>query len=109
MVVPISKLGPEYNPLANHGVAVLPFMYIGFVKRNDDPQRMGRLRVWIPEMGGDPAKESSWVIVSYASPFAGATDYTKIRPDSQTMDGSQKSYGWWGVPPDINNEVVVFF
>lgn len=109
MVVPISKLGPEYNPLANHGVAVLPFLYIGFVKRNDDPQRMGRLSVWIPEMGGDPSKESSWVIVSYASPFAGATDYTKIRPDSQTMDGSQKSYGWWGVPPDINNEVVVFF
>ena len=109
MVVPLSRLGREYNPLHTRGTPVLPMIYIGFVKKNEDAQRMGRLAVWIPEIGGDPDDESSWLIVSYASPFAGATDYKLIRPDSQTMDGSQKSYGWWGIPPDINNEVAIFF
>jgi hypothetical protein len=84
-------------------------IYIGFVKRNEDVQRMGRLSVFIPEFGGDAADPASWIIVSYASPFAGATDPSKINPSSVTMDGSQQSYGFWMVPPDLNNEVAVFF
>jgi hypothetical protein len=83
--------------------------YIGFVKRNDDAQRMGRLSVFIPELGGDPIDPGAWVIVSYASPFAGATDPNSIQQSSQTMAGSQQSYGFWMVPPDLNNEVAVFF
>lgn len=104
--MPINSLNKSYqdNPrvitLSNH---------IGFVKRNDDAQRMGRLSVFIPELGGDADDPGAWIIVSYASPFAGATDPSKIQPGSQTYDGSQQSYGLWMVPPDLNNEVAIFF
>jgi hypothetical protein len=104
--MPFNRLGKNYqdNP------RIMPLgTYIGFVKRNDDAQRMGRLSVFIPELGGDPEDTGAWVIVSYASPFAGATDPTKVSPSSQTMDGSQQSYGLWMIPPDLNNEVAVFF
>lgn len=84
-------------------------IYKAVVKRNDDWQFMGRLAVWIPEFGGDPRNESHWFIVSYASPFAGVTDPKNLVENSTTMDGSQMSYGWWAIPPDIENEVLVCF
>ena len=107
--MPISRLGPNYDTLRNSGVPHLPFIYIGFVKRNDDSQKMGRLSIWVPEMGGDPNDEGSYVIASYASPFAGATDLTTLNGYTGSKTVSQQSYGFWAVPPDINNEVAVFF
>ena len=84
-------------------------IYIGIVKNNVDPQRMGRLEVWIPEMGGQPNDTSRYFIVSYASPFAGVTPPSNRVPGSQTYDGSQQSYGWWAIPPDVDNQVLVCF
>lgn len=85
-------------------------IYVGFIKANNDAQKMGRLSVWIPEMSsGDPDNPSNWLIVSYASPFAGATNPQLISPTSQTMSGSQESYGMWMIPPDIGNQVLVCF
>lgn len=104
--MPVNRISRNYeeNPRLN------PFpIYIGFVKANDDVQRMGRLSVWIPELGGNPDDPGAWILVNYASPFAGATDISQISASSQTMDGSQKSYGMWMIPPDLNNEVAVFF
>lgn len=86
-----------------HGV------YIGIVKNNVDNQRMGRLAVWIPEIGGDPEDESSWITVSYAAPFAGATNVRNNRRGGKTMEDSQQSYGFWAVPPDLENQVLVAF
>lgn len=93
--------------------------YIGYVKKVEDDIRMGRLQVWIPEMGGDPISEKSWYTVNYCSPFAGATpidEKSNTLPVSSgnTKDGkkwlqSQRSYGFWAVPPDVDNEVVVMF
>jgi hypothetical protein len=84
-------------------------IYIGIVKNNVDQQRMGRLQVYIPEMGGQPSDSSHWFIVSYASPFAGVSDPADLQAGSQTYDGSQQSYGWWSVPPDVENQVLVAF
>lgn len=83
-------------------------LYVGFVKVADDVLRMGRLKVWIPELGGDPNDESGWFIVSYCAPFAGATNVYDNRNEN-TYSSTQKSYGMWFVPPDINNEVVCAF
>ncbi len=105
----IARLGPKYDSLRNSGMPILPFVYIGFIKDNNDAQRMGRLSVWIPEMGGNPADRSSWIIASYASPFAGATDITQINGYTTNSTVAQQSYGLWLVPPDLNNEVCVFF
>lgn len=84
-------------------------VYVGFIKENADAQRMGRLKVYIPELSSDPNDEASWILVSYASMFAGATNPENINSSSQTMTGSQQSYGWWAVPPDKNNQVLVCF
>lgn len=84
-------------------------IYIGIVKNNKDSMKAGRLEVWIPEMGGEPDDPSKWHIVSYASPFAGATSVKDTVEDSQVMAGSQKTYGWWAVPPDLENQVLCCF
>ena len=104
-----NRLGPVYDPMRNRGVPFYPFIYIGFVKDNKDGQRMGRLSVWIPELGGDPDDDSSWIIASYCSPFAGATDINSIKGYTSNPQVAQQSYGLWLVPPDLNCEVAVFF
>lgn len=85
-------------------------VYVGFVKDNTDQQKMGRLRVWIPELSGDPNDESKWFTVRYVSPFAGASSpRDTLIKGSRRMEDSQQSYGWWAIPPDLENEVVVTF
>jgi GH24 family phage-related lysozyme (muramidase) len=83
-------------------------LYVGFVKVADDILRMGRLKVWIPELNGDPNDEGGWFLVNYCAPFAGATNVYDNKNEN-TYLGTQKSYGMWFVPPDINNEVVCAF
>lgn len=86
-------------------------IFIGVVKRNDDAQRMGRIAVWIPELGGSPDDEQSWFILSYASPFAGVTPSSDLSPEGETMEdgGGQMSYGFWMQPPDLDNHVLCCF
>lgn len=82
---------------------------VGVVKEVDDPQRMGRIRVWVPEWGGAADNEDNWVICSYASPFAGSTSPRELVRDGQTMTDSSRSYGWWGITPDLENQVLICF
>ncbi len=82
-------------------------IHMGFVRNTADPQRMGRLQVWIPELGPDVA--DTWLTVSYASPFAGTTPITETQVDGKTEQSSQRSYGFWAVPPDIGNQVLICF
>lgn len=84
-------------------------IYIGIVKNVIDNQKMGRLEVFIPELGGEQNDRSRWYVVGYASPFAGASNIEANVSGSGNMAGTQTSYGWWAVPPDINNEVLVTF
>ena len=102
---PPSGLTPEGRYPRGRDTAI----HIGVVKKNDDIQKMGRLAVWIPEFGGDPDDPKFWITVGYASPFAGATEVEKTVAGSQTLDGTQKSYGFWMVPPDLDNQVLVCF
>jgi len=103
---PIS--GGRQQPLGR--APLLSGVYVGFVKDVTDVQRNGRLRVWIPELGAAPNEESGWMVVSYCSPFAGATNVnTTSKSNIQDFDGTQTSYGMWMIPPDINNQVLVMF
>lgn len=89
---------------------LLQGVYVGFVKDTSDVQRNGRLRVWIPELGSAPGEETGWMVVSYCSPFAGATNNaTSDQANIQIFEGTQTSYGLWMIPPDINNQVLVMF
>lgn len=95
------------KPSTNKGFA--PTAYIGIVKDNSDVSRMGRIRVWIPDMGGTGDDENSWYTVDYVSPFAGASDPSNLRKDGVQEEDTQFSYGMWWTPPEINNQVLVFF
>jgi lysozyme len=98
----------KFQPLGR--INTLFGVFMGFVKRTDDIQKMGRLQVWIPEFGSAPDEEAGWLTVSYCSPFAGATNVDTIsKTDQQKFETTQTSYGMWMVPPDINNEVLVMF
>jgi murein DD-endopeptidase MepM/ murein hydrolase activator NlpD len=94
---------PEgYKPNTSSGKYI--GSYIGFVKDNSDPLKMGRLKVWIPEINHDPV--NGLFTVSYCSPFAGASPANAL---DGTQSSAQVSYGWWGIPPHVENEVVVQF
>ena len=84
-------------------------IFIGTVKNVVDVQKMGRLEVYIPEFGGDPADGAHWITVSYASPFAGATPVDDNTPGGTKMVDTQQSYGFWMVPPDVGNQVLCCF
>ena len=86
----------------------LNFIYKGVVKDVLDEHYLGRLKVWIPELSGDPNDSNGWILVTYASPFAGSTPKTKTVKGSKYTD-SQRSYGMWMIPPDRENEVLVCF
>lgn len=101
--------GRAFGTQTRHTDAGLNTIMVGIVKSNDDPQKMGRIRVWIPELGGDATDEGNWWICSYASPFAGVTSPTELVRDGRTMNDSSRSYGWWAMQPDLENQVLVAF
>jgi hypothetical protein len=83
--------------------------FLGIIKNNVDPARLGRVQVFIPELGGTELEPSSWFTVQYASPFAGSTVGI---PGSTQTDGfgiEQQTYGFWAVPPDLGVYVLVTF
>lgn len=88
-------------------------VYVGKIKDNRDILSMGRLKVWIRELDPDEDHEAGWQTVSYCSPFAGATPVRnrqgRVANKSNTFEGTQKTYGWWGVPPDLDNLVLCVF
>lgn len=130
------KMPEWYNddPIIDTGT--LSKTYIGIVKDSRDPQRMGRLMAWIPDLSGDANRIENWTMCSYCSPFAGASffnigihedkavdvDTIKSLKESTRLSGripdfeldenkvsGRQSYGMWFVPPDIGNEVLITF
>ena len=92
----------------------LPFgIFVGYVKNVVDENFAGRLEVWIPEFQTREDDPAGWILCSYCSPFAGATNWQKNTQGSEdqltSFEGTQTSYGMWMIPPDINNEVLVVF
>ena len=87
-----------------------PGPYIGIVKGNIDPTRMGRLKVHIPSLAKSTAPEwNQLVTCEYLSPFYGAKGARYTDKNSKTYEGSQHAYGFWGVPPDLETSVLVIF
>jgi lysozyme len=102
-----SVTGQNLEPQGRRGI--LNYLYVGFVKDNRDVQYMGRLRVWIPELSGDPQNESNWYTISYVSPFASASTVDYNTTNGTTYTTSQQAYGFWMIPPHLETEVLVGF
>jgi hypothetical protein len=99
--------GPTNKP---SGVKLDAGPFIGIIKTNADPSRQGRLKVYIVGIGsGDENDPNNWYIVRYASPFFGSTLGLPGSDDVGSFGVSQQTYGFWAVPPDINNQVLVTF
>ena len=85
--------------------------YVGTVKFTDDPLRMGRLGVNIPELSlTNNPKPDDCIWCQYLSPFYGAKSIEATsKSDPSDYKTTQHSYGMWFVPPDIDTQVLVIF
>ena len=91
-----------------------PGPYVGYVKNSTDLNRMGRLFVFIPSLHGtydetNKNPESQLIPVSYCSPFAGQTPLSETNSNNREFANTQKSYGFWMIPPDVDTKVLVMF
>jgi hypothetical protein len=103
-----NKLPKWSNREDTPGIRVDSGPHVGIIKNNADPSRLGRIQVWIPDLGGDELEPSNWYTVSYESPYYGTTQGYPGAPD-QNFGNEQQTYGMWMVPPDINNQVLIIF
>jgi len=76
-----------------------------------DPYYGGGLEVELlksSSSGNSPEKTGQLVTVKYLSPFYGITPLAANGKYDQ-YNATQKSYGFWAVPPDIGTRVLVIF
>jgi uncharacterized protein (DUF2345 family) len=87
-----------------------PGPYLARVINNIDPMRQGGLEVELlqPQGNQDSANRQLFV-VKYLSPFYGVTDVNVNGSDPADFNQTQKSYGFWFVPPDTGSLVMVIF
>lgn len=82
----------------------------GIVKDNIDPNRSGRLQVYISDMGGlDPDDADSWITVNYMTPFYGLTNPSGGNTGYGSYLRNPNSYGMWSAQPDIGTTVICIF
>jgi hypothetical protein len=92
------------------GTPADPGPFLGRVKNNVDPTRMGRLQVYIEQFsGGDENNAELWRTVSYLPPFYGSTFVESGTTGPGTFLTNQQSYGMWFTPPDLGVTVICFF
>lgn len=88
-----------------------PGPYIGRVIKHIDPYYLGGLEVELlktTEAGNIGETLGQTTIVYYASPFYGVTNAANAGKNDTYQD-TQKSYGFWAVPPDPGTLVLCTF
>jgi len=87
-----------------------PGPYLAKIISHLDPTYMGTLEVQLlHESGNDPDSGAQSHQVKYLSPYLGQTSIRHIDDGDETYGNTQKSYGFWAIPPDIGGIVVVIF
>jgi len=88
-----------------------PGPYVAIVRNHLDSKYMGTLEVEIlfsSESGNSPNSPGRLAQARYLSPFYGTTSYDGLTKNTG-YKFTQKSYGWWMVPPDVGSRVLVLF
>lgn len=115
-----------YNRPNNIGMPLLNRIYLGKVRDTRDPQKMGRIKVWVPDVSGNRDNNKTWFTASYCSPFAGASfvndgyykdtqtneeiqKASEVVADRTPDSGGRQGYGMWFPAPDVGNDVLVAF
>ena len=83
----------------------IPFIMEGQVLATDDPDQMGRVRVWIPSLDGENFEVNELPWAEYASPFGGFT--VEYPAGNGRQNPSQAAYGFWAIPK-VGATVLVF-
>jgi len=102
------KIAKNFDRESVAGVKNDTGTYVGIVKDNLAPARNGRLRVWIPDFGGDENSEHNWRKVNYASPYFGTT-FAQAGDINNKFADVHHTYGMWMTPPDIGSQVLCTF
>lgn len=78
----------------------------GIVVATDDPDQMGRVRIWIPALDGESYSIDDLPWAEYASPFFG---FTVAYPAGGVPEKNEShaAYGFWAIPK-IGATVLVF-
>jgi phage gp45-like len=77
-------------------VPLNPFIYEGQVVQTDDPDQMGRVKVWIPALDGEEFEIERLPWAEYAPPLGGFT--VEYPAGSSDGDNSHAAYGFWAIP-----------
>lgn len=86
-----------------------PGPYLAKVVGHMDPTYMGVLEVeLLHDSGNDERDEGQMHYVTYLSPFAGQTNLLHVNK-TDTYPNTQKSYGFWAIPPDTGVIVMCMF
>lgn len=84
--------------------------YIGKIKNANDPAKLGRLQVYIPELSsGNEDDPRNWRTVVYCSPYFGTTVPSAFKGTQNTYGYTKESYGFWMTPPDVGSLVICIF
>jgi hypothetical protein len=90
-------------------VKVRPGVYKAKVVGYLDPTHMGALQVKVERYSGNDEIPGQVITVGYMSPFFGSTSKDHVGKDPNNYEQTQKSYGFWMVPPDVGTTVLVLF
>lgn len=86
-----------------------PGPYLAKVVSHLDPTYMGVLEVeLLHESGNDSLEEGQLHYVQYLSPFVGQTSLAHVK-NEDNYNNTQKSYGFWMIPPDPGVIVMCIF
>ena len=88
-----------------------PGPFLAIVRNHLDSEYMGSIEVELLKTNseGNTSDATGEVVpVSYLSPFYGVTPFNATS-ENEGYDYTQKSYGFWAVPPDIGTKVLVIF
>jgi hypothetical protein len=86
-----------------------PGPYLAKVVSNLDSTYMGVLEVKLLRPTGNNDTAGQLFSAKYMSPFYGQTSEEFVTEDPDDYNNTQKSYGFWAVPPDVGTTVIVIF
>jgi hypothetical protein len=87
-----------------------PGPFLAKIVNHLDPSYMGTVEVQLlHEAGNDSESEMQLHQVKYLSPFTGQTSLVHADSGEDVYNSTQKSYGFWMIPPDVGVIVMVIF
>lgn len=98
----------NFNQASSGSSDARPGPFLATVVGHQDPTFMGTIEVELLRPTGNNSDETALHQVKYMSPFYGVTSAAHIGANNDYAS-TQKSYGFWMVPPDVGTTVVVIF